>query len=670
MIQRSRISSGVCALVALTVLWTCSAVYSQPFDNCPNPAGGNCSEATKGQAGCRFQSCCEFVCDSDPVCCEVEWDETCAFIAEITCDYCSAGEGDCLAENDTPGCDDAACCENVCEIDPDCCVNEWDSLCAAHAQNICNCEPGDEPVNDDCANAIAIDENFHFFSTLCATADGPDQLGTPCGQVFDPGLNRDVWFDYTATFTGTARVHTCDSVDYFTEIAVYEDCNCPADPDTLIGCDSAGLNCEGFGSEVIFEVQAGNCYKIRIGGFGPYTGTGFFSIGEFNPPEPPVNDNCADAIEIVLDDVVLFNNSIATTDGVPNETCDFLGQANIANDIWYDFMATQDGTYEVSMCGSSFDTKLAVYEGCQCPTPAVALVCNDDLCEEQSKVSFVASAGQCYKIRAGSFPAAEIPAGEGQIVITQTAGCLIGNSTLSQSFSDTILLGHSVACLGIDKETTADNAYARSYDLSTIMPGQPFDLTCVLWGIEFNNTADVTATINVYIDTNGGAPTAPGDDLELQGSQQLLIKANTVQELVLVNFDPPISIAADSVLVSEIAFPDTDGITGIWVGSNGAGQSAPGYIRSVACDVPTFIDIADIPGCGPCVDIHLVNKLIGISEDIPCPWDLDGSGSVGTGDLLSLFSQWGTDGPADFDGSGEVGTSDLLVLFVNWGPCP
>ena len=54
----------------------------------------------------------------------------------------------------------------------------------------------------------------------------------------------------------------------------------------------------------------------------------------------------------------------------------------------------------------------------------------------------------------------------------------------------------------------------------------------------------------------------------------------------------------------------------------------------------------------------------------PCPWDLDGSGSVGTGDLLELFAQWGTAGSADFDESGVVDTSDLLILFANWGPCP
>ncbi|MCH8824394.1 MAG: exo-alpha-sialidase [Planctomycetes bacterium] len=56
--------------------------------------------------------------------------------------------------------------------------------------------------------------------------------------------------------------------------------------------------------------------------------------------------------------------------------------------------------------------------------------------------------------------------------------------------------------------------------------------------------------------------------------------------------------------------------------------------------------------------------------DSPCPWDLDGSGSVGTNDLLALFAQWGTAGPADFDESGVVDTNDLLILFANWGPCP
>ncbi len=56
----------------------------------------------------------------------------------------------------------------------------------------------------------------------------------------------------------------------------------------------------------------------------------------------------------------------------------------------------------------------------------------------------------------------------------------------------------------------------------------------------------------------------------------------------------------------------------------------------------------------------------------PCPWDLDGSGSVGASDLLSLLVSWGPckGCPADFDGDGNVGAADLLAMLVNWGPCP
>ncbi len=55
-----------------------------------------------------------------------------------------------------------------------------------------------------------------------------------------------------------------------------------------------------------------------------------------------------------------------------------------------------------------------------------------------------------------------------------------------------------------------------------------------------------------------------------------------------------------------------------------------------------------------------------------CPWDLDGTGSVGILDLLALLAVWGTDpgGPPDFDNDGNVGILDLLALLANWGPCP
>lgn len=46
-------------------------------------------------------------------------------------------EGDCLEVHETGGCDDAACCELVCDGDPACCEVEWDVTCVARACTNC-----------------------------------------------------------------------------------------------------------------------------------------------------------------------------------------------------------------------------------------------------------------------------------------------------------------------------------------------------------------------------------------------------------------------------------------------------------------------------------------------------------------------------------------------------
>ncbi len=57
----------------------------------------------------------------------------------------------------------------------------------------------------------------------------------------------------------------------------------------------------------------------------------------------------------------------------------------------------------------------------------------------------------------------------------------------------------------------------------------------------------------------------------------------------------------------------------------------------------------------------------------PIPGDLDGDGSVGIIDLLTLLAAWGPcpnppqECPADLDDDGDVGILDLLTLLANWG---
>jgi hypothetical protein len=57
----------------------------------------------------------------------------------------------------------------------------------------------------------------------------------------------------------------------------------------------------------------------------------------------------------------------------------------------------------VQLCGTSHDTRLAVYDGCACPEGAGILACNDDSCGLQSLVAFTAVAGQSYLVRIGSY---------------------------------------------------------------------------------------------------------------------------------------------------------------------------------------------------------------------------------------------------------------------------
>jgi bacillopeptidase F len=64
--------------------------------------------------------------------------------------------------------------------------------------------------------------------------------------------------------------------------------------------------------------------------------------------------------------------------------------------------------------------------------------------------------------------------------------------------------------------------------------------------------------------------------------------------------------------------------------------------------------------------------LMALEAGSECTADIDGDGSVGILDLLTLLDAWGENPghPADLDGDGNVGINDLLMLLADWGPCP
>ena len=115
-------------------------------------------------------------------------------------------------------------------------------------------------------------------------------------------------------------------------------------------------------------------------------------------------------------------------DGNPSPVCDFGGSDDIEHDVWFSFISPVTNSMLVNTCASGFDTKVAVYEGNECPPSADPIACDDDGCDLQSLVEFEAVEGQTYLFRVGSKPGTD--GGGGTITVTQFAICEIGGDIL------------------------------------------------------------------------------------------------------------------------------------------------------------------------------------------------------------------------------------------------
>ena len=101
-----------------------------------DPAHGPCEVGLPGTDSSTVDAC---VCAVDAFCCETDWDELCVTMATLLCDAgcgsiptCGVA-GDCGTPRSEPGCVDSTCCASVCERDPFCCIVSWDQECVLGA---------------------------------------------------------------------------------------------------------------------------------------------------------------------------------------------------------------------------------------------------------------------------------------------------------------------------------------------------------------------------------------------------------------------------------------------------------------------------------------------------------------------------------------------------------
>lgn len=293
-------------------------------------------------------------------------------------------------------------------------------------------------MGDDCTSPFVVGNGSHAFSTLGATTDGPTESG--CGFCCgDEQVNQDIWFRYTASCNGMVTASLCSS-DYDTKIAVYAGSSCPS-ANSAIACNDDF--CNSTRSETSFMANAGSTYLIRVGGYQTESGTGTLDLSCESS-----NDDCIGA-DTVTDGVTAFDTTGATTDGPTESGCAFCcGDEQINQDKWFRYTATETGTLTVSLCGSTYDTKLALYRGFSCPVSDSAAACNDDSCDLQSEASMFVEVGDPILIRVGGYDDEE---GAGTMTITCEAAALDqcqgidGVNTLRVNFDNGVGSGHIVS---------------------------------------------------------------------------------------------------------------------------------------------------------------------------------------------------------------------------------
>ncbi|MCA9284616.1 MAG: proprotein convertase P-domain-containing protein [Phycisphaerales bacterium] len=388
------------------------------------------------------------------------------------------------------------------------------------------------------------------------------------------------------------------------------------------------------------------------------------------------NDCAAGATEVFVDDVVDFDSTGANTDGPPQPECGSgAGFEQIDSDLWYYWQSTGDGVFTASTCQlTQYDTKIAMYDlGDETPDtfdpntlPDRFIGCNEDCGDEffASDLQVAVESNHNYLIRCGGYSGAS---GPGTIAFSAelfpapdecTNG---GDDTLTQSNSPAATEG-TVACAG-GGITTANN-YARSF----VVPGDAkgtYTLNCADFGFT-NSGGALIGAVNVYEDTDGGTPTAPGTDLVLLGSRTVTLPGNGFLGNLIAAFDPPIAVAGGTVLVVELAIPaSANGFASI--GGNPDGETAPTYIRATACGINDYDTVASIGFPDDNWALTLLGVLGGGGT---CVGDLNDDGAVDGSDLGVLLGQWGGPGSADFDNSGTVDGADLGTLLAAWGDCP
>jgi hypothetical protein len=112
-------------------------------------------------------------------------------------------------------------------------------------------------------------------------------------------------------------------------------------------------------------------------------------------PVPP-NDLCSQARVITAGPNQVYTLFANTNNGPQEASCGISGTPQIYHDVWFRLINQCTGQLTISLCGASYDSRVAVYNNC--PTGnGQSIACNDNSCGNAPQVTFWALAGTEYR---------------------------------------------------------------------------------------------------------------------------------------------------------------------------------------------------------------------------------------------------------------------------------
>ncbi len=552
--------------------------------------------------GCNSAACCLDVCTVDPTCCSGTWDAFCVTTAHQVCSgYCGAAiNGSCYGTHANPACDNAACCTSVCNADPFCCSTSWDVNCAQYASFLCPGTPG------SCGSSGG--------SCFLVHSTGACSDAACCNAVctIDPSCCSSAWDIFCVYAANQTCVEGCSPVIEPTAQVELEEC-------TTNGNDPCYTQSGGVPEDILVGRQV--------------TGR----LGRAAESAAPL-------------DVDVYRFTLTDPDG--------------------------DGGSNVTMTFASSPLAwAAIVPDGKCPPAATALrTVSSQLCVDTLSASIcLAPATYCVIVSAGTFPAfggADLTcnsANKYTLTVNAVANC---GSICSTATGSCFVARENPGC----ENPNCCNAVCTQ---DPFCCSQQWDSTCVsragvscLTGPPANDTC-ATATTAVL------------------GSQTF----NTIRALVEWPSLP--KSCSGATMTRDVFFRWTADHPGtITVSTCGAWFDTVLAVYEGSCGKPVFVACNDnapfCPGVGAskltfdaeCGSEYIIRvgqrtsaggeATLTLSAAGPvcnaCPADLDHDGVVGASDLSALLASWGL-ATSDIDGDGTTGASDLSLLLAAWGAC-